>query len=111
MMKYPRGSLAAWYRADASVLWEQLALPLATRGLHVVEFVQCWAVVFKRRQVLMIHDAAIFDVPHGYSVKFRLWYRFSFALLKRNVRHILTVSVFRGAYRRATGHFAGQDSP
>jgi len=53
--------------------------------------------MFKRRQVLMIHDAAIFDLPDGYSARFRLWYRISFALLKRNVRHILTVSAFSKA--------------
>ena len=78
------------------VLWEQIALPYATSGRTLLSLCNAGP-VFKRRQVLMIHDAAVFDLPEGYSTKFRLWYRFSFALLKRNVRHILTVSDFSKA--------------
>jgi glycosyltransferase involved in cell wall biosynthesis len=78
------------------VLWEQFALPYATSGRTLLSLCNAGP-VFKRRQVLMIHDAAVFDLPEGYSTKFRLWYRFSFALLKRNVRHILTVSDFSKA--------------
>lgn len=78
------------------VLWEQLALPFAASGRTLLSLCNVGP-MFTRRQVLMIHDVAIFDLPDGYSAKFRLWYRFSFALLKRNVRHILTVSAFSRA--------------
>jgi glycosyltransferase involved in cell wall biosynthesis len=78
------------------VLWEQLTLPFATSGRTLLSLCNVGP-MFKRGQVLMIHDAAVFDLPEGYSAKFRLWYRFSFALLKRNVRHILTVSAFSKA--------------
>lgn len=78
------------------VLWEQLALPFAANGRTLLSLCNVGPMLM-RRQVLMIHDAAIFDLPEGYSAKFRLWYRFSFALLKRNVRHILTVSAFSKA--------------
>ncbi|KAG0189733.1 hypothetical protein DFQ28_003056 [Apophysomyces sp. BC1034] len=75
------------------ILWEQLALPFAAGSRTLLSLCNIGP-LFKRRQVLMIHDAAVFDLPEGYSRKFRLWYRFAFALLKRNVRHILTVSTF-----------------
>jgi len=76
--------------------WEQLALPFAARR-HLLLSLCNLGPLFKRRQVLMIHDAAVFDLPQGYSLKFRLWYRFAFYLLKYNVRHILTVSAFSRA--------------
>jgi glycosyltransferase involved in cell wall biosynthesis len=78
------------------LMWEQLALPFATSGRTLLSLCNVGPML-KRRQVLMIHDAAIFDLPDGYSARFRLWYRFAFALLKRNVRHIVTVSAFSKA--------------
>jgi glycosyltransferase involved in cell wall biosynthesis len=75
------------------MLWEQLALPFAAGSRTLLSLCNIGP-LFKRRQVLMIHDAAVFDLPQGYSTQFRLWYRFAFALLKRNVQHILTVSSF-----------------
>ena len=78
------------------VLWEQLTLPFAASGRTLLSLCNVGPML-KRRQVLMIHDAAIFDLPEGYSATFRLWYRFAFALLKRNVRHIVTVSAFSKA--------------
>ncbi|WP_323073561.1 glycosyltransferase family 4 protein [Mycetohabitans endofungorum] len=75
------------------ILWEQLALPFAAGSRTLLSLCNIGP-LFKRRQVLMIHDAAVFDLPQGYSTKFRLWYRFAFTLLKRNVQHILTVSSF-----------------
>jgi glycosyltransferase involved in cell wall biosynthesis len=77
-------------------LWEQLALPFATRDQTLLSLCNIGP-LFKRNQVLMIHDAAVFDFPEGYSLAFRLWYRLAFMVLKRRVRHILTVSVFSKA--------------
>ncbi|RKO30571.1 glycosyltransferase family 1 protein [Burkholderia mallei] len=74
-------------------LWEQLALPFATRGQTLVSLCNIGP-LFKRNQVVMIHDVAVLDFPQGYSLKFRLWYRFAFWMLKRRARHILTVSRF-----------------
>lgn len=74
-------------------LWEQLALPFATRGQTLVSLCNVGP-LFKRNQVVMIHDVAVFDFPQGYSLTFRLWYRFAFWMLKRRARHILTVSRF-----------------
>jgi glycosyltransferase involved in cell wall biosynthesis len=73
--------------------WEQWALPFATRGRTLLSLCNVGPLV-KREQVLMIHDAAVFDLPAGYSPAFRLWYRLAFAILKRRARHIVTVSQF-----------------
>ncbi|MET3229746.1 UNVERIFIED_ORG: glycosyltransferase involved in cell wall biosynthesis [Burkholderia sp. 1263] len=40
---------------------------------------------------------AVYDVPHGFSRKFLLWYRFCFAMLPRMDPTILTVSMFSKA--------------
>nr|WP_321858063.1 glycosyltransferase family 1 protein [Burkholderia cenocepacia] len=77
-------------------LWEQWTLPRTTRGRTLLSLCNIGPLA-KRDQLLMIHDAAIFDLPAGYSLAFRLWYRFAFAILKRRARHIVTVSHFSRA--------------
>lgn len=74
-------------------LWEQLALPFAAGGRTLLSLCNIGP-LFARRQVVMMHDVAVYDLPENYSWKFRLWYRFAFALLKRNASHIVTVSEF-----------------
>lgn len=73
--------------------WEQLALPLATRGRTLLSLCNMGP-LFARRQVVMMHDVAVYDLPENYSWKFRLWYRFAFSILKRSASHIVTVSEF-----------------
>jgi glycosyltransferase involved in cell wall biosynthesis len=74
-------------------LWEQLALPFAAGGRTLLSLCNMGPLFF-RRQVVMMHDVAIYDLPENYSWKYRLWYRVAFSLLKRNARHIVTVSEF-----------------
>ena len=75
------------------LFWEQVALPFAARG-HTLLSLCNVGPLFARRQVLMIHDAAIFDLPENFSWQFRLWYRVAFFVLTRSALHILTVSAF-----------------
>ncbi|WGY72233.1 glycosyltransferase family 4 protein [Burkholderia cepacia] len=77
-------------------LWEQWTLPRTTRGRTLLSLCNIGPLA-KRDQLVMIHDAAIFDLPAGYSLAFRLWYRFAFSILKRRARHIVTVSHFSRA--------------
>ncbi|KVH80175.1 glycosyl transferase family 1 [Burkholderia ubonensis] len=77
-------------------LWEQWTLPRATRGRTLLSLCNVGPLM-KRDQVLLIHDAAIFDLPAGYSLAFRVWYRIAFAILKRRARHVVTVSHFSRA--------------
>ena len=77
-------------------LWEQLTLPRATHGRMLLSLCNVGPLA-KRDQLVLIYDAAIFDLPAGYSVVFRMWYRFAFSVLKRRARHIVTISHFSRA--------------
>uniref|UniRef100_S0DGR9 Glycosyltransferase family 4 protein n=1 Tax=termite gut metagenome TaxID=433724 RepID=S0DGR9_9ZZZZ len=79
-----------WLRGT---LWEQITLPIAARGKTLLNFCNTNP-VFKRGQVVMVHDMAVYDVPQGFSRKFRFWYRICFAILPRMKPTILTVSTF-----------------
>ncbi|MGN6084049.1 glycosyltransferase family 4 protein [Trinickia sp.] len=82
-----------WLKGD---LWEQLCLPLATRGEMLLSLCNSGP-VFKRRHVVMVHDMAVYDTPHTFSWLFRTWYRIKFAMLVRNASFLLTVSAFSKA--------------
>ena len=77
-------------------LWEQIALPLATTSQTLISLCNTGPLL-KRKQVVMVHDMAVYDVPHAFSKKFRLWYRFKFSVLHRQAQVILTVSAFSKA--------------
>jgi len=79
-----------WLRGT---LWEQITLPIAARGMTLLNLCNTNP-LFKRGQVVMVHDMAIYDVPQGFSRKFRLWYRICFAMLRHTRPMILTVSAF-----------------
>jgi glycosyltransferase involved in cell wall biosynthesis len=79
-----------WLKGD---LWEQIALPLATRGELLLSLCNSGP-VFKRRHVVMVHDMAVYDTPHTFSWTFRTWYRVKFSLLVRHAPILLTVSDF-----------------
>jgi len=74
-------------------LWEQFALPLAIGERTLLSLCNIGP-LFARRQVLMVHDVAVYDLPENYSWKYRLWYRVAYAILRRRVCHIVTVSEF-----------------
>ncbi|SIT43931.1 Glycosyl transferase group 1 [Paraburkholderia ribeironis] len=77
-----------WLRGT---LWEQITLPIAARGMTLLNLCNTNP-IFKRRQVVMVHDMAVYDVPQGFSKRFLLWYRICFLLLPRMQPRILTVS-------------------
>lgn len=82
-----------WLKGD---LWEQIALPLATRGELLLSLCNSGP-IFKRRHVVMVHDMAVYDTPHTFSWTFRTWYRIKFAMLMRHAPILLTVSAFSKA--------------
>lgn len=79
-----------WLRGT---LWEQITLPIAARGRTLLNLCNTNP-LFKRGQVVMVHDMAVYDVPRGFSRKFRLWYRICFSILPRMQPVILTVSSY-----------------
>jgi glycosyltransferase involved in cell wall biosynthesis len=73
--------------------WEQGVLPHAAADGLLVNLSGS-APAFVRRQVCMLHDAAVFDRPQAYTLPFVAWYRWLFRRLARRAEGLLTVSVF-----------------
>jgi glycosyltransferase involved in cell wall biosynthesis len=73
--------------------WEQLELPLHTRGRLLLSLCNA-APIAKSRQIVTIHDAAVFAAPEAYSLSFRLWYRVMLRQLGKRAARIVTVSGF-----------------
>ncbi|MFT4067054.1 glycosyltransferase family 4 protein [Paraburkholderia sp.] len=93
-----------WLRGT---LWEQITLPIAARGVTLLNLCNTNP-LFKRGQIVMVHDMAVYDVPQGFSRKFRFWYRVCFTLLPRTHPTILTVSTF--SKRRICHHLKIDES-
>jgi glycosyltransferase involved in cell wall biosynthesis len=74
-------------------LWEQIALPLDAGNDTLISLCNTGPLL-KRRQLVMIHDMAVYDVPEAFSKKFSIWYRAKFSVLRRQTRLLLTVSEF-----------------
>lgn len=73
--------------------WEQLDLPLRTRGDWLISLCNTGPLL-KRRHILFLHDAQPFVIPDNFSLPFRLWYRLLFHVAGRSSRHILVNSLF-----------------
>lgn len=75
-------------------LWEQIALPIAARDGILLNLGNVGPLLAGARQVVVIHDAGIFDVPESYGWRFRTWYRALQHGLVRAHARIVTVSQF-----------------
>jgi glycosyltransferase involved in cell wall biosynthesis len=75
-------------------VWEQIELPVAARGGILVNLGNTAPVLARSRQIVVIHDAGVFDVPESYSLRFRAWYRALHHGLVRTGARIVTVSHF-----------------
>ncbi|MGF6899194.1 glycosyltransferase family 4 protein [Paraburkholderia sp. GAS348] len=84
-------SLKSW--GGRGVFWEQLILPWLCINSTLINFSNS-APIFKRKQVVILHDAAVFDMPEHFSLLFRIWYRLMFWALTRTSKKIFTVSYF-----------------
>lgn len=74
-------------------LWEQLELPFHSRLSLLVNLCNA-APVSISRQVVTIHDAAVFGFPSSYSLLFRTWYRFMLKRLGKVASRVITDSEF-----------------
>jgi glycosyltransferase involved in cell wall biosynthesis len=72
-------------------LWEQLALPFMRRRGWLLSPCNVGPLLV-RRQIVVMHDAQVFELPHVYSWRFRMWYRLLLPLLARRAKVVLTVS-------------------
>jgi glycosyltransferase involved in cell wall biosynthesis len=83
--------------------WEQLQLPWFAAGRPLLCLCNLAPIVYSHRTVV-IHDAAVFDAPAGYSPIFAAWYRMAQRALAASRAHIVTVSQFsRGRQALALG--------
>ncbi|WP_169805601.1 glycosyltransferase family 4 protein [Novosphingobium rosa] len=71
--------------------WEQIELALLQREAVLLSLCNMGPVL-RRRQLVLMHDAQVHDVPDSYSPAFRHAYRLLQPLLARRAQHIATVS-------------------
>lgn len=74
-------------------MWEQVSLLLKAKGKLLLNFCNTGPVL-KKKQIVVIHDAAIRTAPGGFSKKFICWYRVLYWLLSKCCKKIVTVSNF-----------------
>jgi glycosyltransferase involved in cell wall biosynthesis len=72
-------------------LWEQFELARHVGNAYLINLGNT-APLSCSRQLLVVHDAGVFETPQAYSRRFRLWYRFLQSRLGRNGTKIVTVS-------------------
>jgi glycosyltransferase involved in cell wall biosynthesis len=76
--------------------WEQLELPRITRNGLLLSFCSTGP-LFKKRQMITVHDASVWRVPEAFSWRFRLWYRFVIRSVVARAPRTLAVSDFTAA--------------
>ena len=74
-------------------LWEQFELPVLSCGGILVNLCNTGPIL-KRRQLVAIHDTAVFRYPKAFSLSFRVWYNILMRVLARSATKLLTVSEF-----------------
>lgn len=74
-------------------LWEQLELPLFSRNNLLINLCNTGP-AFKKNQIIVIHDMAVFLNEINFSFLFKTWYRILFKIEGRFSKKIVTVSHF-----------------
>jgi len=83
--------------------WEQLQLPTQSMGRVLVNLCNS-APIACRRQIVVVHDAAVMAMPASYSFAYRNWYRWITHQLLHRAAAVATVSEFSAAeIRRCFG--------
>lgn len=77
-------------------VWEQSELAWAARSGWLLSLVSS-APVLHPRQVVTLHDAALYDQPHHFSRSYTMLHRTIRPLIARRAQRILTVSAFSAA--------------
>jgi glycosyltransferase involved in cell wall biosynthesis len=73
--------------------WEQLVLPRLARGAYLLNF-NYSGPLFKRDQLITVHDATVLAVPEAFGWRYRLLHRALVAWLKDRVQQVMTISEF-----------------
>jgi glycosyltransferase involved in cell wall biosynthesis len=75
-------------------IWEQCDLPLACHPEELLVNLCNTAPVARKKQIVVIHDAATNAMPEAFTLTFRTWYKILMPLLWRQAQKVLTVSEF-----------------
>src|SRR3954462_7237394 len=81
--------------------WEQLALPLRTRGAPALLCPANLAPLASGNAIVVIHDAAALRHPQWYSRAYAAWQRLVLPRIARRALRVVTVSEFSRAGLRA----------
>lgn len=85
--------------------WEQIELPILSRGELLLSLCQIGPVA-KRRHVVVMHDASVYAIPWAFSWTFRTWYQSLMPRLAHRAAAVMTVSEFS---RKELARFCGVD--
>jgi len=85
--------------------WEQISLAWFARGAFLLNFSYSGP-VFKRDQLITVHDATVAVLPDTFSRSYRAIHNLLLLALKNRVRVVMTVSEFS---RRELGHHFGME--
>jgi glycosyltransferase involved in cell wall biosynthesis len=73
--------------------WEQVVLPFRLRG-RILFSPSNTGPLAVSKQIVVLHDMAVFDCPENFNSLFVKWYQFLLPRLVRRVRKVITVSEF-----------------
>jgi glycosyltransferase involved in cell wall biosynthesis len=90
---------------SSGYLWEQVELPLQTRGNLQLNLCMLGPLA-TRHQLVVVHDATVRALPNNFSWKFRGAYGFLIPRLCRRAERVVTVSEFS---RNEIGKYYGAD--
>jgi glycosyltransferase involved in cell wall biosynthesis len=74
-------------------LWEQIDLPCRVGSELLFSFGPTGPLI-KKRQIITIHDLAVYRIPEAFSRPFRLWYKLVYSVIARRSKLTMTVSKF-----------------
>lgn len=74
-------------------LWEQFVISKTNKGEVLINLCNTGP-VFKKSQLIIIHDVAVYANPNTFSKAFRFWYKIMFWGMSKNAKKILTVSEY-----------------
>lgn len=74
-------------------LWEQIDLVKYVKRKPLINLCNT-APILKKNQIVVIHDAAVYNSPKGFSFLFRNWYKIMFSFISKRTTRILTISDF-----------------
>jgi glycosyltransferase involved in cell wall biosynthesis len=74
-------------------IWEQSELLYYSRNGLLLNLCNSGP-IFKSNQIITIHDAAVYAIPHTFSLTFRTWYKFLLKRLAAHSKRVITDSNF-----------------